>query len=79
MNIAWLMRMRRWVQNPPSASRVKFVFAVVLAGAFDLWRGNTLATGPNGPQPNASRNPSDFSKWQKIPGSLRGSAPHYRV
>ena len=33
MNIARLMRMRRWVQNPPSASRVKFVFAVVLAGA----------------------------------------------
>ena len=33
MNITWLMRMKRWVQNPPSAGRVKFVFAVVLAGA----------------------------------------------
>ncbi len=33
MNIAWLMRMRRWVQNPPSAGRVKFIFALILIAA----------------------------------------------
>jgi hypothetical protein len=35
--LAWLLRMRRWAQNPPSASRVKLVLGVgavclVLAG-----------------------------------------------
>ncbi|WP_187644510.1 hypothetical protein [Tabrizicola thermarum] len=25
----WLLRARRWVQNPPSAGRVRLVFAVV--------------------------------------------------
>jgi hypothetical protein len=25
----WLMRAKRWVQNPPSEGRVKLVFAVV--------------------------------------------------
>jgi len=33
MNIVWFMRMKRWVQNPPSAKRVKFVFAIILAAA----------------------------------------------
>jgi hypothetical protein len=38
MNIAWLMRMRRWVQNPPSKERVKLVFwiIVILAVIFGI-------------------------------------------
>jgi predicted acyltransferase len=27
--ITWLMRAKRWVQNPPSEDRVKLVFGVV--------------------------------------------------
>lgn len=33
MNIVWLMRMKRWVQYPPSPRRVKFVFGIVLIAA----------------------------------------------
>jgi hypothetical protein len=40
----WLLRAKRWVQNPPSEGRVKLVFAVVaicllIAGIeyFGLW------------------------------------------
>lgn len=29
MNQRWLFKMARWAQNPPSASRVKFVLAIV--------------------------------------------------
>lgn len=29
MNTRWLLRMSRWARNPPSAKRVKFVFAIV--------------------------------------------------
>lgn len=29
MNLHWLMRAKRWAQNPPSEKRVKLVFAVV--------------------------------------------------
>ena len=29
MNMRWLLRMKRWAQNPPSASRVKLVFAII--------------------------------------------------
>lgn len=29
MNIHWLLRAKRWAQNPPSPKRVKFVFAVI--------------------------------------------------
>ncbi|QFT93045.1 hypothetical protein FIU86_09325 [Roseovarius sp. THAF9] len=29
MNPRWLFRMSRWAQNPPSAGRVKFVFAII--------------------------------------------------
>lgn len=29
MNIAWLMRAKRWVQNPPSPTRVKLVLGVI--------------------------------------------------
>lgn len=29
-----MMRMKRWAQNPPSWSRVKFVFYIILACAF---------------------------------------------
>ena len=38
MNIAWLMRMRRWVQNPPSKERVKLVLwiIVILAVIFGI-------------------------------------------
>jgi len=25
----WLMRMKRWVQNPPSPGRIKLVFGVI--------------------------------------------------
>ncbi len=41
--IRWLMRAKRWAQNPPSAARVKFVLgivAVVLAlAAVERWIG----------------------------------------
>ncbi|MFT4013425.1 MAG: hypothetical protein QM682_08470 [Paracoccus sp. (in: a-proteobacteria)] len=43
-NLIWLIRARRWLQNPPSAGRVKLVLAVValcllLVGLehFGLW------------------------------------------
>ncbi|QHQ36981.1 hypothetical protein [Algicella marina] len=36
MNLLWLLRMKRWVQNPPSAGRVKLVLAV-LACVFVLY------------------------------------------
>jgi hypothetical protein len=29
MNLHWFLRMSKWVRNPPSAGRVKLVFAVV--------------------------------------------------
>lgn len=29
MNQIWLLRMVRWVRRPPSAARVKLVFAIV--------------------------------------------------
>ncbi|MFK7938194.1 MAG: hypothetical protein AB8B82_02355 [Roseovarius sp.] len=29
MNPRWLFRMKRWAQNPPSQSRVIFVFAII--------------------------------------------------
>ena len=29
MNLHWLFRMSQWVRNPPSAGRVKLVFAVI--------------------------------------------------
>ena len=29
MNVHWLMRMRRWVQHPPSMGRVALVFAII--------------------------------------------------
>jgi hypothetical protein len=29
--LRWLMRAKRWAQNPPSAKRVKFVFAIIAA------------------------------------------------
>ena len=29
MNPLWLVKMRRWVQNPPSPAKVKLVLAVV--------------------------------------------------
>ncbi len=32
MNPIWLLRMKRWVQNPPSPRMVKLVLAVVAAG-----------------------------------------------
>jgi hypothetical protein len=31
MNPIWLLRMARWVRNPPSWARVKLVVGVVLA------------------------------------------------
>ncbi len=44
MNIAWLMRMRRWVQNPPSLRRVLLVFGIIAVAVaiywlehFDMW------------------------------------------
>ena len=29
MNPIWLLRMRKWMQNPPSPGRIKLVFGVV--------------------------------------------------
>ncbi len=29
INIIWLLRAKRWVQNPPSIGRVKLVFGVI--------------------------------------------------
>lgn len=37
MNIAWLMRMRRWVQNPPSLRRVLMVFAIIAVAIAIYW------------------------------------------
>lgn len=31
MNPIWFLRMKRWVQNPPSAGRVKLVLGVAAA------------------------------------------------
>ncbi len=33
MNPTWLMRMSRWVRNPPSPARVKLVFGVIVLAA----------------------------------------------
>ena len=32
MNPVWFLRMSRWARNPPSAKRVKFVFAIIAVG-----------------------------------------------
>jgi len=29
MNMRWLVRASKWARNPPSAGRVKFVFAII--------------------------------------------------
>ncbi|MDO6457963.1 MULTISPECIES: hypothetical protein [Celeribacter] len=29
--LRWLLRAKRWAQNPPSPKRVKFVFAIIAA------------------------------------------------
>jgi hypothetical protein len=29
MNPLWLVRMKRWVQNPPSPARIKFIVAII--------------------------------------------------
>lgn len=29
MNPLWLIRMKRWVQNPPSPARIKLVAAII--------------------------------------------------
>jgi len=29
MNPLWLLRMKRWVQNPPSPARIKFIAAII--------------------------------------------------
>lgn len=29
MNFGWLMRAKRWAQNPPSMGRVKFVLGII--------------------------------------------------
>ena len=33
MNFRWLLRAKRWAQNPPSAGQVKFVLAILTACA----------------------------------------------
>lgn len=33
MNMRWMLRMKRWVQRPPSWGHVKFVFTILLACA----------------------------------------------
>lgn len=33
MNYRWLLRAKRWAQNPPSAGHVKFVLAILAACA----------------------------------------------
>ena len=30
MHPIWLVRARRWVQNPPSPGRIKFIAAIIL-------------------------------------------------
>lgn len=42
MNTTWLMRMARWVRNPPSPQRVKLVLGVIalcalIYGAELIW------------------------------------------
>lgn len=29
MNMFWLLRMKRWVQNPPSKARVYLIFSII--------------------------------------------------
>jgi hypothetical protein len=29
MNPLWLVRMKRWVQNPPSPARIKLIVAII--------------------------------------------------
>ncbi|SEM87156.1 hypothetical protein [Palleronia pelagia] len=29
MNLHWMLRAKRWAQNPPSAKQVKFVLAII--------------------------------------------------
>lgn len=36
MNLAWLMRAKRWAQHPPSWKRIKLVFGVIFVCAA-LW------------------------------------------
>ncbi|MEY4304818.1 MAG: hypothetical protein RIT52_993 [Pseudomonadota bacterium] len=36
MTLTWLIRMAKWARNPPSASHVKFVLAIVAIG-ITLW------------------------------------------
>lgn len=54
MNFFWLLRMRRWVQHPPSAARVKLVLAVVAIClalyAIERWIGwpDALSVAPGG-------------------------------
>jgi hypothetical protein len=33
MNMLWLLRMKRWADNPPSCGQVKLVFGILLASA----------------------------------------------
>lgn len=55
MNLLWLLRMRHWVQHPPSRSRVVLVLAVVAicAGLFAAERyvgwPDWLSADPDGP------------------------------
>ncbi|MDF1718430.1 MAG: hypothetical protein P1U75_17425 [Antarcticimicrobium sp.] len=56
MNFFWLLRMRRWVQHPPSWGRVKLVLAVVAIClalyAIERWIGwpDALNLQPGGPR-----------------------------
>jgi hypothetical protein len=42
MNLIWLLRMKRWVQNPPSPARMKLILGVIVVcllvyGAEQIW------------------------------------------
>jgi len=56
VNFFWLLRMRRWVQHPPSRGRVKLVLAVVAIClalyAIERWIGwpDALYVEPGGPR-----------------------------
>ncbi|MDX2482762.1 MAG: hypothetical protein QNK42_03795 [Pseudodonghicola sp.] len=56
MNFFWLLRMRRWVQNPPSKQRVILVLVVIgiclALVAVERWIGwpDALSIAPSGPR-----------------------------
>ncbi len=54
MNVHWLLRAKRWAQNPPSPGRIKLVFAVIAVCAA-LWGYEQIFGWPEALTPNDLR------------------------